>query len=155
MNIVPIDMKIVFFSKWLLFLIIFSSFSHHHCIVVITSERNERPQTDSHFIIPGLNLSSLDTFTMCGRFKINQFLLESNIVVNGTYKKITDRYRSETFQGIFPFYWISSIIDYNHDVNSNFLEKIGNHRKLEHRGIKQTSPIIQITMSFSLCLCLK
>ena len=49
--------------QWLLymFLIVSSGVSLHNCIEVITSERNERPQPDAHFLIPGLNLSSLGT----------------------------------------------------------------------------------------------
>ena len=70
----------------------------HNCLEIITSERHERPQRSAHFVIPGLNLSSLDTFTMCGRFKTYQFMVHSE-VVNGEY-----RYKegSEMFQGIVP-----------------------------------------------------
>ena len=62
-----------------MFLIVSSGVSLHKCIEVITSERNERPQSDAHFLIPGLNLSSLETFTMCGRFMIYQFRVAENV----------------------------------------------------------------------------
>ena len=57
----------------------------HSCIDVITSERNKMPQEDGHFVIPGLDLNSLNTFTMCGRFNIYQFIVHSE-VINRTYE---------------------------------------------------------------------
>ena len=78
----------------------------HNCIMVITSEKNERPQLDGHFVIPGLNLSSLDTFTMCGRFNIYQFFVEtSESVVNGNIKTLF-----HIMQGIFPGFGTFSLI---------------------------------------------
>ena len=38
--------------------------------MVITTDVDERPRPDAHFIIPNLNFSILETFTMCGRFNI-------------------------------------------------------------------------------------
>ena len=86
-------------ERWLFLvsLIIFS-FPLHKCIEVITSERDERPQRDGHFAIPGLNLSSLDTFTMCGRFNIYQFIVHSE-VDSGKYQY---KEWTELYQGIFP-----------------------------------------------------
>ena len=78
----------------------------HNCIMVITSERNERPQRDAHFIIPGLNLSSLDTFTMCGRFNIYQFIVHSE-VDSGKYQY---KERHELIQGIFPGFTTYSLV---------------------------------------------
>ena len=79
----------------------------HNCIMVITAERNERPQRDGHFIIPGLNLSSLDTFTMCGRFNIYQFIVH-NEVDRGKYLY---KDRSELYQGIFPGFGTYSLVN--------------------------------------------
>ena len=94
-------------ERWLFLvsLIIFS-FPLHKCIEVITSERDERPQRDGHFAIPGLNLSSLDTFTMCGRFNIYQFIVHSE-VGSGKYQ-----YKdvSELYQGLFPGFGLYSFV---------------------------------------------
>ena len=78
----------------------------HKCIEVITSERNERPQLDGHFVIPGLNLSSLDTFTMCARFNIYQFIVHSE-VVSGKYQY---KDSAELYQGIFPGFATYSLV---------------------------------------------
>ena len=78
--------------------LLFSHLPFHNCIEVITTERNERPQRDAHFVIPGLNLSSLDTFTMCGRFNIYQFIVHSE-VDSGKYQY---KEWTELYQGIFP-----------------------------------------------------
>ena len=63
---------------WLLktIIVLILRFRIHTCIEVITSERNVIPKADAHFVIPGLNLSSLGTFTMCGRFNIYQFQVQ-------------------------------------------------------------------------------
>ena len=79
----------------------------HNCIEVITSERGGSPQLDAHFIIPGLNLSSLGTFTMCARFNIYQFIVHSE-VVSGKYQfKDYD----ELGQGIFPGFGTYSFVN--------------------------------------------
>ena len=101
--------------QWLLymFLIVSSGVSLHNCIEVITSERNERPQPDAHFLIPGLNLSSLDTFTMCGRFMIYQFTVADNVFSgqNGMMERV---------QGIFPsFATISKVACKENDFFCN------------------------------------
>ena len=94
-------------ERWM-FLITLMIFSLpvHNCIEVITSERNERPQVDGHFVIPGLNLSSLDTFTMCGRFNIYQFIVHSE-VDSGKYQY---KERHELIQGIFPGFTTYSLV---------------------------------------------
>ena len=74
---------------WLLIsLVLLPHLRVHICIEVITSERNERPQRDGHFVIPGLNLSSLGTFTMCGRFNIYQFIVHSERDSGKYYYKV-------------------------------------------------------------------
>ena len=74
---------------WLLIsLVLLPHLRVHICIEVITSERNERPQRDGHFVIPGLNLSSLGTFTMCGRFNIYQFIVHSEVDSGKYYYKV-------------------------------------------------------------------
>ena len=92
---------------WVSYMIlILSTIPVHNCIMVITTERNERPQIGSHFIIPGLNLSSLDTFTMCGRFNIYQFIVHSE-VDSGKYQY---KERHELIQGIFPGFTTYSLV---------------------------------------------
>ena len=92
---------------WLLIsLVLLPHLRVHICIEVITSERNERPQRDGHFVIPGLNLSSLGTFTMCGRFNIYQFIVHSE-VDSGKYQY---KERPELLQGIFPGFYIYSLV---------------------------------------------
>ena len=115
---------------WLCFfwLVIYSHLPLYNCIAIITSEINKRPQKDAHFVIPGLNLSSLDSFTMCGRFKIYQFTVQSK-VVNGTYR-IKSNY--ESLQRTFPRFWTQSLIDYNHNTDTELFEKLGNKWKLKH-----------------------
>ena len=116
-------------TKWLCyFCIILYHLPYHNCIVVITSDKNERPQLDAHFVVPGLNLSSLTTFTMCGRFKIYQFRVQSN-VTNGTYHI---KYKSEMIQGIFPYFSTKSLIDYNHNKDAQTYAKMGKDWKLKH-----------------------
>ena len=87
------------FSIYLLFFYIFPG---HNCIVVITSKRNEKPRIDANFVIPNLDLSSHDTFTMCGRFNIYQFIIHSK-VVSGKYVYNETFFEGNEFQqGIFP-----------------------------------------------------
>ena len=87
------------FSTYLLFFYIFPG---HNCIVVITSKRNEKPRIDANFVIPNLDLSSHDTFTMCGRFNIYQFIIHSK-VVSGKYVYNETFFEGNEFQqGIFP-----------------------------------------------------
>ena len=84
-------------------------FPQLNCIVVITSERNEKPQPDAHFILPGLNLSSLENFTMCGRFNIYQFFVETNeSIVDGKIKSLHN-----VMQGVFPGFGTFSLIRTN------------------------------------------
>ena len=85
----------------------------HNCIMVITSERDERPQLDGHFVIPGLNLSSLGTFTMCARFNIYQFIVHSE-VDSGKYQY---KNMSDLVQGIFPGFGTGSLV---HCDNSDY-----------------------------------
>ena len=69
-----------FISKWFISIILtsVSHFPQHSCINVITSERNKKPQEDGHFVIPGPDLKSLDTFTMCGRFNYQHKMYYGN-----------------------------------------------------------------------------
>ena len=78
-------------------ILIFSCFSRHNCILVITSEENERPMLDAHFVIPNLNLSSVETMTLCGRFKTHQFTVAKEVSNDGILESIDD-----IVQGIFP-----------------------------------------------------
>ena len=93
---------------WLLYfsLIIFSHCSHCSCIVVITSETNEMPQPDAHFVIPDFNdtLSGLYNFTMCGRFKIYQYRVLNTSMQDGMNENITYLdYAQEIFPGFGTF----------------------------------------------------
>ena len=89
-------------------MLFFSIFPGHNCIVVITSKRNEKPRLDANFVIPDLDLGSLDTFTMCGRFNIYQFIIHSK-VVRGNY--VYDETLFEFQQGIFPGFGTYSLFD--------------------------------------------
>ena len=96
----------------------------HSCIDVITSERNKMPQEDGHFVIPGLDLNSLNTFTMCGRFNIYQFIVHSE-VINRTYEY--EAY-TEALQGIFPGFATYSLI-YDDEISALIPEA---ERKMKH-----------------------
>ena len=110
----------------LLFVILLINFLPHNCILVITSEMNKRPQPDAHFIIPGLNLSSLDTFTMCGRFNVHQFIVQSS-VVDGKYKYETYK---ELIQGVFPGFGTFSLVSCDDTICNGQI--IGADRKWKH-----------------------
>lgn len=110
-----------------LILTLVSNFSQHICNNIITSERNEKPQEDGHFVIPGLDLNSLDTFTMCGRFNVYQFIVHSEIY-NGKYRFASYREKisasveggfnvldtkhkvTDAVQGIFPGFGVYSLV---------------------------------------------
>ena len=52
---------------------------------------------DAHFVIPNLNLSSVETMTLCGRFKTHQFTVAKEVSNDGILESIDD-----IVQGIFP-----------------------------------------------------
>ena len=76
-------------------------------ILVITSKDNLTPQNDAHFVIPSLDFSNFDSFTMCGRFKINQFTVDSD-VINGKYQYKGKQ--NELTQGVFPWFGTYSFV---------------------------------------------
>ena len=87
---------------WFIFtLILLVHLPGNNCIMVITSKRNERPQLDGHFVIPELNISSLDTFTMCGRFKTYQYIVQNSS--NTISTKSLDEMRQGIFTGLKTF----------------------------------------------------
>ena len=105
--------------KFILYICLFI-FPQLNCIMVITSERNEKPQPDAHFILPGLNLSSLENFTMCGRFNIYQFFVETNeSIVDGKIKSLHN-----VMQGVFPGFGTFSLIRTNCMNNHTFKDTI-------------------------------
>ena len=97
-------------ERWLFLTLLILSIPVHNCIVVITSERNERPQLDGHFVIPGLNLSSMDNFTMCARFNIYQFIVHSEV----DWSKYRYKGWHELLQGIFPGCFTFSFVQWAH-----------------------------------------
>ena len=76
-------------------------------MLVITSDEKERQLLDAHFVIQNLNLSNLDNFTMCGRFKTHKFSVLSD-VDSGQY---TFSSFDDLVQAIFPGFGTISAID--------------------------------------------
>ena len=119
---------------WLVNVFIIISFllPSHECIMVITTDVDERPRPDAHFIIPNLNFSSLETFTMCGRFNIYQFIV-ANRIVNGKYE-YNGSY--EMFQGIFPGFRSFSLVACDYDKYDEFCmsvqQLLGSYLKPNH-----------------------
>ena len=113
-----------------LLLIFIYYFSLSHCMLVITSDEKERQLQDAHFVIQNLNLSNLDNFTMCGRFKTHKFSVLSD-VDSGQY---TFSSFDDLVQAIFPGFGTISAIDCDESDHTCFdvKEMLGTDYGVKH-----------------------